>query len=301
VAPIVISLFIITILFDGTALAQDQIINDTGITITEKGDITVFYDEFTGKYAISVNNTTLLSNLYKGQEEKHNSYIIPFFGGDIYDKNLTELAWIEKWSDNFIIVLMREEPENYFFEEKGSKLIPFLIDEKRLSKSVYYHKKFSKEIIEIIFTPSEWENIIRSKNSRYRISGQVFTIDQNSKNLMEQILNEHVRIQNENKDIEKKKTERSSRYDLQWESELSRTPMAQPMPSIITNKETVVTLRFEVHPDGSLGRVISLRQMPPDIEREVMRTLRSWRFSRLPSGVPQEPQWGTVTFRLVSQ
>lgn len=93
--------------------------------------------------------------------------------------------------------------------------------------------------------------------------------------------------------------DRSAPYDLQWEGELSRSPMLQPLPSNQTNEEAVITIRFEVFPDGSLGRIIPLRKMNPELEREVMRTLRSWRFSRLPGGVPQEPQWGTITFRFV--
>ena len=93
--------------------------------------------------------------------------------------------------------------------------------------------------------------------------------------------------------------DRAAPYNLEWEGELDRTPMVQPLPSNQTNEEAVITIRFEVNPDGSLGRVIPLRKMNPELEREVMRTLRSWRFSRLPAGVPQEAQWGTITFRFV--
>lgn len=93
--------------------------------------------------------------------------------------------------------------------------------------------------------------------------------------------------------------DKSAPYDLQWEGDLNRTPMIQPLPDNQTNEEAVITIRFEVHPDGSLGRFIPLKKMNPELEREVMRTLRSWRFSRLPTGVPQEPQWGTITFRFV--
>ncbi len=93
--------------------------------------------------------------------------------------------------------------------------------------------------------------------------------------------------------------DRSAPYELQWEGDLERSPMVQPLPGNQTNEEATITIRFEVNPDGSLGRVIPLRKMNPELEREVMRTLRSWRFSRLPSGVPQEPQWGTITFRFV--
>lgn len=93
--------------------------------------------------------------------------------------------------------------------------------------------------------------------------------------------------------------DRSAPYNLEWDGELDRSPMVQPLPTNPTNEEAVITVRFEVNPDGSLGRVFPLRKMNPELEREVMRTLRSWRFSRLPSGVPQEAQWGTITFRFV--
>lgn len=93
--------------------------------------------------------------------------------------------------------------------------------------------------------------------------------------------------------------DKSAPYDLQWEGDLNRTPMVQPLPQNQTNEEAVITIRFEVNPDGSLGRVIPLKKMNPELEREVMRTLRTWRFSALPSGVPKEPQWGTITFRFV--
>ena len=93
--------------------------------------------------------------------------------------------------------------------------------------------------------------------------------------------------------------DRSAPYNLEWEGELDRTPMVQPLPSNQTNEEAVITIRFEVRPDGSIGRVIPRVKMNPELEREVMRTLRSWRFSRLPAGVPQEAQWGVITFRFV--
>lgn len=91
----------------------------------------------------------------------------------------------------------------------------------------------------------------------------------------------------------------SSPYQLQWEGDLDRTPQIQPLPSNPTIDEATITIRFEVKPDGSLGRVFPVQKMNPKLEREVMRTLRSWRFSRLPEDVPQEPQWGIITFRFV--
>jgi TonB family protein len=292
--PIVLSLLTVSMLFCGAVLAQDQIRNENGIIITKKDDVTIFYDEFTGKYTIAAIDSTLISSLDKRHEEKDGFYIIPFFGGDIFGENLTELAWTERWNDDFNIILIRIEPENYFFEENGTKQIPFLIDEKRLSKSVHYLKRSSAEIIRITFTSTEWDSVIKSENSRYRISGQVYTIGQNTKNLMEQILSEHERIQGD-----KQKPDRSAPYYLQWDGEFHRSPMVQPLPSNLTNVEGEITIRIEVQPNGSIGRIISLRKINPELEREVMQKLRSWRFSRLPSGVPQVPQWGTITFQFV--
>ncbi|MTI87412.1 MAG: TonB family protein [Balneolaceae bacterium] len=93
--------------------------------------------------------------------------------------------------------------------------------------------------------------------------------------------------------------DKTSPYELKWDGEIDRAPMVQPLPKNTANMEGVITVRFEVRPDGSVGRVIPLKKMNPELEREVMSTLRSWRFSRLPSGVPQQAQWGTITFRFV--
>jgi periplasmic protein TonB len=75
--------------------------------------------------------------------------------------------------------------------------------------------------------------------------------------------------------------------------------MQQPLPVNRTNQEATITVRIEVDPQGNVVRIMPLRRMNPELEREVMQTLRSWRFSRLPSGVPQEVQYGTITFRFV--
>lgn len=93
--------------------------------------------------------------------------------------------------------------------------------------------------------------------------------------------------------------EKSAPYELKWEGNLERDPMIQPLPRNTTNTEAVISVRFEVRPDGSVGRVIPLKKMNPELEQEVQRTLRSWKFSRLPSGAPQQAQWGIITFRFV--
>ncbi len=93
--------------------------------------------------------------------------------------------------------------------------------------------------------------------------------------------------------------EKSAPYDLRWEGDLERDPMIQPLPENTADVEATITVRFEVHPDGSIGRIFPIRKMNPELESQVYSTLRSWRFSRLPSGAPQEPQWGRITFRFV--
>jgi periplasmic protein TonB len=93
--------------------------------------------------------------------------------------------------------------------------------------------------------------------------------------------------------------DRSAPYNLQWDGDLDRTPMVQPMPVNRTNQEATIRVRIEVDPQGNIIGIIPQIRMNPELEREVMQTLRSWRFSRLPAGVPQEVQVGTITFRFV--
>ena len=93
--------------------------------------------------------------------------------------------------------------------------------------------------------------------------------------------------------------EKSAPYELKWDGELEREPMTQPLPRNTANTEAVISVRFEVKPDGSVGRIFPIKKMNPELEREVQSTLRSWRFSPLPSGAPKEAQWGTITFRFV--
>lgn len=93
--------------------------------------------------------------------------------------------------------------------------------------------------------------------------------------------------------------EKSSPYELNWDSDLERDPLQNPLPENIASTNATITIKFEVKPDGTIGRIIPLRKMNPELEREVMRTLRSWRFTRLPSGAPQQSQMGTITFRFV--
>jgi TonB family protein len=93
--------------------------------------------------------------------------------------------------------------------------------------------------------------------------------------------------------------ESAAPYNLEWEGDISRNPRSNPLPEYTADVEAVVTVRFAVRPDGTVENVTPLRRTDPDLEREVMRTIREWRFNRLPSGVPQETQYGVITFRFV--
>ena len=90
---------------------------------------------------------------------------------------------------------------------------------------------------------------------------------------------------------------RSARFALEWEGDFNRAPLVQPMPEYYSHTESVVSVRFEVRPDGTVGRLQPIIKRDTELEREVLRTLRSWRFSRLPANMPQESQYGVVTFR----
>lgn len=91
----------------------------------------------------------------------------------------------------------------------------------------------------------------------------------------------------------------SAPYELQWEGDLNRDARVNPEPENRTNQEATIRVRIEVDPDGNVVRILPIIRMNPELEREVMNTLRDWRFSPLPSGVPQENQVGIITFRFV--
>src|SRR5690625_4016197 len=60
--------------------------------------------------------------------------------------------------------------------------------------------------------------------------------------------------------------DRASPYDLRWEGDLERSPMVQPLPENRQDVEATITVRFEVTPQGSVGRIIPLRKMNPRSE-----------------------------------
>lgn len=71
-----------------------------------------------------------------------------------------------------LILIIRENTESQFFDDQGRKQIRFLIDEKRVTKQADYRTSRSAEIIGLSFTSSDWDNIINSESTRFRISKQ---------------------------------------------------------------------------------------------------------------------------------
>ncbi len=101
-------------------------------------------------------------------------------------------------------------------------------------------------------------------------------------------------IESEEEDVD-----RAFLIQLDWEGDINRTPLLQPMPNYVPQADVVISVRFEVRPDGTIGRLQPIIKADSELELEVLRTLRTWRFSRLPGNIPQESQFGVVTFRFL--
>lgn len=93
--------------------------------------------------------------------------------------------------------------------------------------------------------------------------------------------------------------DRSAPYILDWDGDISRQAIQNPLPTYNSDVEAIITIRFTVKPDGTVGTIQPLRRTDPRLEDEVIRTLRAWRFNRLPANVPQIEQSGVITFRFV--
>ncbi len=74
--------------------------------------------------------------------------------------------------------------------------------------------------------------------------------------------------------------------------QLVRYQLPPPVPLL---REAEIQVRITVLPDGTIGSVDLLRRGPPELERLVLESLRTWRFSPLPPGL-SGLQDGIVTF-----
>ena len=97
-----------------------------------------------------------------------------------------------------------------------------------------------------------------------------------------------------------KEDENTSPYNLTFEGVLDRTPLSQNLPENNTNFNATVTMGFEVLPNGRVGNIWPIRRSGnPELEKTVTATLKNWRFTRLPKGVPQTNQRGSITFKFI--
>ncbi len=74
--------------------------------------------------------------------------------------------------------------------------------------------------------------------------------------------------------------------------QLIRYQLPPPVPLL---REAEIQVHIEVLPDGTVGAVELVRRGPPELERLVLESLRTWRFSPLPPGL-EGLQDGLVTF-----
>ncbi|HYW35732.1 MAG TPA: TonB family protein [Balneolaceae bacterium] len=93
--------------------------------------------------------------------------------------------------------------------------------------------------------------------------------------------------------------QKSAPYDLNING-INRQPVVKPLPKNSSNYNATVKLKFEVTPDGKVVNIIPLHKSGnPAVDRNAIQTLRSWRFSKLPSDAPKQNQTGTITFHFV--
>jgi len=264
-----------------------------GVDKTVEDGLLIVFDNFTGETVVTID-----SAVEKLQTLDENKVTIPVAVGD---------TGLFGYYYDWIILFYLREAQILDIEE-GDHYFPLLADEERISVSAEVIKESSNDsvyqILAFDLLESEWNTIRSADKVRYRVSGSVKDISAETLNHMTKISNKVSQLESEKEsestvNTESEATERSSPIEISWEGGIDRVPIVSPSPVNTSNSEGVITVRIEVMPGGSVGRVIPRRKFNPELEREVMKTLRTWRFSSLPAEVPQNAQWATVTFRFV--
>jgi len=68
-----------------------------------------------------------------------------------------------------------------------------------------------------------------------------------------------------------------------------------PLPRPVTLVSGTVSLKFWVHPDGTLGKIVPVVRGDPDLEKVSIEFLEKWRFEAIPKEAGD--QWGTLPIR----
>lgn len=70
----------------------------------------------------------------------------------------------------------------------------------------------------------------------------------------------------------------------------ARKPLYYPDPVYNTQQEGIITLTITILPNGTVSKVVPAPTNQATLRRNAMNAIRKWKFSPLPSNVPQEAQ-----------
>jgi|TARA_R100001460_G_scaffold27605_6_gene55519 hypothetical protein len=308
-----LTLLFLLLSFISISVAQEVSIDNDGTEITVYEDIISFYDPFTDVLTIRSKSFNISYQASSGEKFR----IMPVFSG-------TKECNQELCGDFFIrVILEGSSIADYFgmtnrnlLEEFFLSSYPILFDEVRdnVSISLISNDNMGKMLMnnvteyssstamDIDLEKRQYYLLKKSSSTKVRIEGTVIEFGEEVKNhfsKIEKMLFEAYAQNTNELNITNIDDSQSAPYELKWEGNIQRDPLVQPLPQNTTNAEGVISVRFQVKPDGSVGMIIPLKKMNEELEKEVQRTLRSWQFSKLPSGTPQQAQWGTITFRFV--
>ncbi|WP_018128408.1 hypothetical protein [Balneola vulgaris] len=283
--------------FISISVAQEVTIDKSGVETTDYGKVISYYDPFTDHLTIGTHNNVML--------ELNESVLLkmsPLFNGrqTCYQLECGSFIIIIS-SDDTTIVDLFDFSEDVFSQKDYPVLFSNYRDE--LTVSVLNENfevkndlnDFSSSILAIEFNSDQINRFIDSQSTRIRIEGNVISFGEELKSDFIEIKKVLKKRRSEYKD--KREVEDTAPFELRWEGNIERDLINHVLPTNTSNNEVVISLRFQVKPDGSVGLIIPLKKMNPELEREIQRSFRSWRFSRLPPRVPQKAQWGTITFR----
>ncbi|MBN2381531.1 hypothetical protein JXQ70_01485 [bacterium] len=80
----------------------------------------------------------------------------------------------------------------------------------------------------------------------------------------------------------------------------SRMVIFKPtLPTVSLETSMVITLKFWVFPDGTVGKIIPEKKANAELEQIAMNYLKQWRFTALPREVRQEEQWGVISIKFM--
>jgi hypothetical protein len=308
-----LTLLFLLLSFISISVAQEVSIDNDGTEITVYEDIISFYDPFTDVLTIRSKSFNISYQASSGEKFR----IMPVFSG-------TKECNQELCGDFFIrVILEGSSIADYFgmtnrnlLEEFFLSSYPILFDEVRdnVSISLISNDNMGKMLMnnvteyssstamDIDLEKRQYYLLKKSSSTKVRIEGTVIEFGEEVKNhfsKIEKMLFEAYAQNTNELNITNIDDSQSAPYELKWEGNIQRDPLVQPLPQNTTNAEGVISVRFQVKPDGSVGMIIPLKKMNEELEKEVQRTLRSLQFSKLPSGTPQQAQWGTITFRFV--